>query len=210
LEKILEVLKPLELRGKELSKAKATLLTSDGGFKFMFQKLRTLDTDPSQEILVALKQRVSERRNKDIISLMKYLKGSNIPRDESYEDFSYSTKPAAILLAKDLIKRLFSSPHTATIPNFLESTPTTSSLAMVLQSSIESVSSVRPTTRPDTFTKLFGKKNLNFLMQLVLGHQNSRNCCRHFSQFSQLQRVDNSIVFIIKVYLLCFFENYSN
>jgi hypothetical protein len=39
----------------------------------------------------------------------------------------------------------------ATIPDFLESTPTptTSSLAMELQSSIESVSSVRPTTRPD-------------------------------------------------------------
>jgi hypothetical protein len=30
---------------------------------------------------------------------MKYLQGSNISRDESYEDFSYSTKPAAILLA---------------------------------------------------------------------------------------------------------------
>jgi hypothetical protein len=41
---------------------------------------------------------------------MKYLQGSNISRDESYEDFSYSTKPAAILLAKDLIKRLFSPP----------------------------------------------------------------------------------------------------
>jgi hypothetical protein len=44
----------------------------------------------------------------------------------------------------------------ATIPDFLESTPTatTSSLAMELQRSIESVSSVRPTTRPDTFTEL--------------------------------------------------------
>jgi hypothetical protein len=126
LKKILEILKPLALRGKELSKAKATLLTSEGGFKFMFRRLRTLNTDPSQEMLVALKQRVSERKNKDIVSLMKYLQGSNIPRDESYEDFSYSTKPAAILLAKDLIKRIFSSPDTATISNFLESTPTTS------------------------------------------------------------------------------------
>jgi hypothetical protein len=54
-------------------------------------------------MLDALKQRFSERRNKDIVSLMKYLQGSNISHDESYEDFSYSTKPAAILLAKDLI-----------------------------------------------------------------------------------------------------------
>jgi hypothetical protein len=76
----------------------------------MFRELRTLDTDLSQEMLVALKQRFSERRNKDIVSLMKYLQASNISRDESYEDFSYSTKPAAILLAKDLIKRLFSPP----------------------------------------------------------------------------------------------------
>jgi hypothetical protein len=44
----------------------------------------------------------------------------------------------------------------ATIPDFMESTPTptTSSLAMELQISIESVSSVPPTTRPDTFTEL--------------------------------------------------------
>jgi hypothetical protein len=91
---------------------------------------------------------------------MKYLQGSNISRDESYEDFSYSTKPVAILLAKDLIERLYSPPmnndSAATIPDFLKSTPTptTSSLEMELQSSIESVSSVRPTTHPDTFTEL--------------------------------------------------------
>jgi hypothetical protein len=58
---------------------------------------------------------------------MKYLQGSNIFRDESYDDFSYSNKPAAILLAKDLIKRLFSpamnNNSPATIPDFLESTP---------------------------------------------------------------------------------------
>jgi hypothetical protein len=54
-------------------------------------------------MLVALKQRFSERRNTDIVPLMKYLQVSNISRDASYEDFSYSTKPAAILLAKDLI-----------------------------------------------------------------------------------------------------------
>jgi hypothetical protein len=150
--KILEFLKPLDLGVKELSKDEATLLTREGVFKFMFQKLRTLDTDPIQEMLVVLKQRFSERRNKDIVSLMKYFQGSNISRDESYEDFSYSTKPAAILLAKDLIKRLFSptmnNVSPATIPDFLESTPTRSSLAM------ETVSSVRPTTRPDTFTEL--------------------------------------------------------
>jgi hypothetical protein len=95
---------------KELSKDGATLLTSESIFKFMFRKLRTLYTDLSQEMLVVLKQRFCERRNKDIVSLMKYLQGSNISRDESYEDFSYSTKPVAILLAKDLIKRLFSPP----------------------------------------------------------------------------------------------------
>jgi hypothetical protein len=110
------------------------------------------------------------------------------PCDESYEDFSYSTKQAAILLTKDLIKILFSPPMNndspAKIPDFLESTPTptTSSLAMELQSSIEYVSSVRPTARLDTFTELQKE------FKLVLGHQYSRNCCRHFSQFSQLQR----------------------
>jgi hypothetical protein len=63
LEKILEVLKPLELGLKELSKDEATLLTSEGVFKFMFRKLRTLDADPSQEMLVALKQRTQKQRH---------------------------------------------------------------------------------------------------------------------------------------------------
>jgi hypothetical protein len=157
LEKILEILKPLELGVKELSK-KPRSNTFNKRRCFQIRKLRTLDTDLSQEILVALKQRFSERRNEDIVSLMKNLQGSNISRDKSYEDFSYSTKPAAILLAKDLIKRLFSSPinndSSATISDFLESTPNTSSVAMELQISIESLSFVRPTTRPDTFTEL--------------------------------------------------------
>jgi hypothetical protein len=68
LEKILEVLKPLELEIKELSKDGSTLLTSEGIFELIFHKPRTLDTDPSQEMLVALKQRFSERRTKDIVS----------------------------------------------------------------------------------------------------------------------------------------------
>jgi hypothetical protein len=67
LENILEVLKPLELGVIELNKDKAKLLTSEGVFKLMFRKLRTLDTDLSQEMLVALKQRFS------LMSLMKYL-----------------------------------------------------------------------------------------------------------------------------------------
>jgi hypothetical protein len=162
LEKILEVLKPLELRVKELSKDEATLWTSEGIFKFMFRKLRTLDTDLSQEMLVALKQRFSERRNKNIVSLMKYLQGSNISRDEVTKSFHTQLNQQQNCWAKDLIKRLFSPPMNmnndspTTIPDFLDSTPTptTSSLAMELQSSIESVSSVRPTTRPDTFTEL--------------------------------------------------------
>jgi hypothetical protein len=40
LEKILEVLKSHELGVKELSKDEATLLASEGVFKFMFRKLR--------------------------------------------------------------------------------------------------------------------------------------------------------------------------
>jgi hypothetical protein len=42
LEKMLEVLKPLELGVKELSKYEATLLTSESVLKFMFRKLYCL------------------------------------------------------------------------------------------------------------------------------------------------------------------------
>jgi hypothetical protein len=167
-------------------------------------------------MLVVLKQRFSERRNKDIVSLMKYLHGSNISRDESYEDFSYFTKPAAILLAKYLIKRLFSPPMNndspATIPDFLESTPTptTSSLAMILRSSIEFVSSVCPTTRPDTFTepqkefKLFDATGtrtpkLEKLLQALLTIPSTSTCSeRVFSVAAGVStKIRNRLAYII-------------
>jgi hypothetical protein len=83
----------------------------------------------------------------------------------------------------------------ATIPDFLESTPTptTSSLAMKFQSSIESVSSVRPKTRPDTFTEL--QKELKLFDATGTRTPKSIYCCRHFSKFAQLQRA-------VKVFLV--------
>jgi hypothetical protein len=135
----------------------------------------------SQEILVALKQRFSERRNKDIVSLMKYLQGPNISRDESYEDFSYSTKPAAILLAKNLMKRLFSPPMNndspVTIPDFMESTP--HQLRHHLRWNCKAALNLcHLYVQQLTLLPLLSlKKNLNLLMQLVLG-------VRSFSKFS--------------------------
>ena len=156
LKKIIQVLKPLELGVKELSKDEATLLTSEGVFNFMFHKLRTLDNDLSQEMLNSLKiKRFAERRNKDIVSLMKYLQGSNISRDENYEDFYIQQKQ--LLLAKDMIKRVFSQPlcnsQPSTIPDTLETTSCIS-LVMEMQDSIDSVSSQLSTARPDTFLLL--------------------------------------------------------
>jgi hypothetical protein len=104
---------------------------------------------------------------------MKYLQGSNISRDESYEDFSYSTKPAAILLAKDLIKRLFSPPmnnsiHQQQFQTFWNQHQLRHHWRWICKAALDMCHLY--VQQLALIPLLSFKKNLNFLMQLVLGH----------------------------------------
>jgi hypothetical protein len=81
LEEILKILKHTELAVKELNKDEATLLTSEVVFLFLFIKLLDQNTDLSNEMLDALKKRFVERRNKDLVSLMRYLQNPTLPRE---------------------------------------------------------------------------------------------------------------------------------
>lgn len=56
-------------------------------------------------MLSALKIRINERRNKTLVTLLLFLHNSQMPKSDNNID--YSTKTAAINLAKDLYEKIF-------------------------------------------------------------------------------------------------------
>lgn len=126
----------------------------------------------------ALKIHFDERRNKNIVSLMKYLHGSNTSRDETYEGIAYSSKTAAIMLARDMFKRLFDNDAPA-IEN--------DESATVLET-------LNLTTTHDTSSLVLD------LMLHLLEHLDSRNFCRHYPQFSQHLRAVKGFFLLLVVF----------
>jgi hypothetical protein len=53
-------------------------ITREGVFIFISKKLGEIDSEIGNEMLVALRRRISERRNKDMVSLMRFLQSSSI------------------------------------------------------------------------------------------------------------------------------------
>jgi hypothetical protein len=66
-------------------------LTSEGIFTFLFKNLADQSSDLSQELLEALRERYDERRNKDLVSLMRYLQNPEIKQGDS------NTRPKRLL-----------------------------------------------------------------------------------------------------------------
>ena len=74
LNEISEVLEPIETAVKELSKNDSNLFKAEGVLIFLLNKLQQANTNLAKEMMKALKIRINERRNKDIISLFFYEK----------------------------------------------------------------------------------------------------------------------------------------
>ena len=107
LTEIMQVLEPIELVVKELRKTNSNLLIAEGVFVFLLNKLQQAGTDLANEMIHALKSRINERRNKDIISLLFFLQSGNFPHSQSNNYFTYSSKSLVKLLAKETVERLF-------------------------------------------------------------------------------------------------------
>jgi hypothetical protein len=69
----------------ELSKNYANLLAREGVFIFIFKKLGKNDSEIGNEMLVALRRRTPERRNKEMVSLMRFLQSSSISFVDNYD-----------------------------------------------------------------------------------------------------------------------------
>lgn len=107
LKNISVTLEPIMLAVEELSKDDANLLTAEGTILYVFQRLKTINTDISKKLLETLKSEIEKRRNKDLITLLYFLHHGSFPKQFENEFLSYSSKNVAKNLAKHLFQRLF-------------------------------------------------------------------------------------------------------
>lgn len=138
LKNIVDVLKLLEISINELGKEDATLITSEGVFKFIFNKLKTINNEFSTRLIETLKKRLFERRNKNLITLYKYLLTGSFPKNDG--ELLYSSKKQEVIsLAQSLISRLFTNKNdqeVSNVSNYSENIVDNKSLAEEMQDSI--------------------------------------------------------------------------
>lgn len=82
LKDVMNALEPLKLAVKELSKRDSNLLASEGVLLFTLNELKTQDTAIANQLYTALKIRVSQRRNTELVSVLKYLKNKELTSTE--------------------------------------------------------------------------------------------------------------------------------
>jgi hypothetical protein len=63
------------------------LLSRAGVFILIFKKLDEIDSEIGNEMLVALRCRILERRNKEMVFFMRFLQSSFISRVDNYDNF---------------------------------------------------------------------------------------------------------------------------
>lgn len=103
----MNALKPIQIAVDELGKRDANLITADAILKFLFDSLRKNNDDISKEMMVALSNRIKERKNQDLVSLMKYLQTLDLHSNATPE-LPSSSKAAIIRFANELYNRLYS------------------------------------------------------------------------------------------------------
>ena len=105
--KLCAALSPMEMAVEYLCKDKADLLLTENVVMFTLKKLRDLDTKISKALQEKFQIRVQERRNTELIHLLKYLRSSNY-LDEYQDHFGNKiSKTKIAALAISLLKRLY-------------------------------------------------------------------------------------------------------
>lgn len=87
-----------------LSRRDATLLTAEGALKFLFQTLKEQNGIFAEEFFEAMQTRINERRNKDLVTLLRYLQNKDLSDSDG---LPLSSKKSIHKLAADLSVLLF-------------------------------------------------------------------------------------------------------
>lgn len=120
LKEVFLVLEPMELAVMELSKNNSNLLIADGVFIHLFKKLKEINTNIAKEMSSSLNNRINERRQINLVSLLYFLQNGKYLNQYQINDsqIKYASKAAIKSLVNKIWDRLFIDTHT---PKELES-----------------------------------------------------------------------------------------
>lgn len=115
LQSIMDILQPVKLSVEALSRKDATLLTSEAIIEVLFDKLESMDNDLAKKFLENLANEIGkrERRNINLITLIKYLHNPASIQNENERLPSNCTKNALIKFTEELYTRLYPSTSTS-------------------------------------------------------------------------------------------------
>ena len=93
LSNLLEVLEPLETAILYIGRTKVNLIEADAALKYVFASLEKCQNPLSIDLIATLREEISKRRNKDVISLMKFLQTKSWEfLKDSTDIFDYASK----------------------------------------------------------------------------------------------------------------------
>jgi len=107
LKEIIEVLKIIKMAMDELSKDEATLLTAEGALEFMFNELKEIGSPLSCSLLESIKVEIGKRRNRELVSLLKFLQNPQSLHETTESFFEMTSKKVIIKTAVDVWTTFF-------------------------------------------------------------------------------------------------------
>lgn len=117
IDQLFSVLNVAEMTMNEISKDEATLLTADGAFEFLFDELQRINSKLSMELLEQLKIEVTKRRQKKLVSLMKFFQNPESLSEDKSSFFAMSLKKEVFGLAGEIWKKHFENVQPDTTEN---------------------------------------------------------------------------------------------
>ena len=99
----MNTLKPIKVAIEAFGRRDSNLITSEVILIFLYKCLQENNSNISNELLEATKKRIKERRNINLITLLKYLQNSNFLT----EDLQHSSKQVIKQCAEQFYSRLF-------------------------------------------------------------------------------------------------------
>lgn len=121
IDEIFNVLNVTKMTMDQISKDDADLLTAEGALEFLFDELDRLQTPLSQALLEQLEIEINHRRQKSIVSLLKFLQNPQSLNEDKTSFFSMSSKKEIIELASSIWKDRFKGQTIEGIPESVSS-----------------------------------------------------------------------------------------
>lgn len=107
LESLLNILHPVKLSVEALSRKDATILTAEAIIDVLINKLRSMENDLARQFVEHLIGKITERRNVNLISLVKYLHNPIAYNNENERIFQRCNKTTLIKYTEELYNRLY-------------------------------------------------------------------------------------------------------